>query len=188
MTAQTAHTAPSTTTDHGTRRKVLWGAQILLAAFLLIASGLPKLVGQADAVETFTQIGWGQWFRYVTGIVEVAGAIGLLIPRLAGLAATGLIGLMGRDPHPDPGAGGVERDARRLRGRVRHHRLGPTQRNPRTAALAQALTAHTPQADDPRPRPWVVRRFSVRSEGAVRAGSSGRWPRTRRRQRVGPRV
>lgn len=96
MTAQTAHAAPSTITaaDHGTRRKVLWGAQILLAAFLLIASGLPKLVGQADAVETFTQIGWGQWFRYVTGVVEVAGAIGLVVPRLAGLAAAGLIGLM----------------------------------------------------------------------------------------------
>ncbi|MEU5995475.1 DoxX family protein [Spirillospora sp. NPDC047418] len=96
MTTQTAHTAPSTTTDadHGTRRKVLWGAQILLAAFLLIASGLPKLVGQADAVETFELIGWGQWFRYVTGVVEVAGAIALVVPRLAGLAATALIGLM----------------------------------------------------------------------------------------------
>jgi uncharacterized membrane protein len=96
QTAQTAHTAPSTTTDagHGARRKVLWGAQILLAAFLLIGSGLPKLVGQADAVETFELIGWGQWFRYVTGVVEVAGAIALVIPRLAGLAAAGLIGLM----------------------------------------------------------------------------------------------
>jgi hypothetical protein len=31
----------------------------------------------------------------VTGVVEVGGAIGLLIPRLAGLAAIGLIGLMG---------------------------------------------------------------------------------------------
>jgi uncharacterized membrane protein YphA (DoxX/SURF4 family) len=97
MTAQTAHAATATATDnagHGTRRKVLWGAQILLAAFLLIGSGLPKLVGQADAVETFDLIGWGQWFRYVTGIIEITGAIALVIPRLAGLAATGLIGLM----------------------------------------------------------------------------------------------
>jgi putative oxidoreductase len=30
----------------------------------------------------------------VTGVVEAAGAIGLVVPRLAGLAATGLIGLM----------------------------------------------------------------------------------------------
>ncbi len=97
MTAQTVQTVQSPTTaavDRGTARKVLWVPQVLLAAFLLIASGLPKLVGQADAVETFDLIGWGQWFRYVTGIVEVSGAIGLLVPRLAGLAATGLIGLM----------------------------------------------------------------------------------------------
>lgn len=72
----------------------LWTAQVLLAAFLLIASAAPKFAGQKDAVETFAKIGWGQWFRYVTGAVEAAGGIGLLIPRLAGLASAGLIGLM----------------------------------------------------------------------------------------------
>ncbi|TDD76742.1 DoxX family protein [Actinomadura darangshiensis] len=77
-----------------TLRKVLWGAQIFIAVFLFAGSALPKFAGQADAVKTFTEIGWGQWFRYVTGTVEAAGAIGLVIPRLAGLAATGLIGLM----------------------------------------------------------------------------------------------
>ncbi|WP_084263442.1 DoxX family protein [Actinomadura formosensis] len=106
MTAQTTRTPQARTPQaraavtgpaadgRRTLRKVLWAAQILLAAFLLVASGLPKLAGQADAVETFTEIGWGQWFRYVTGVVEIAGAVGLVIPRLAGLAATGLIGLM----------------------------------------------------------------------------------------------
>ncbi|MFA1541468.1 DoxX family protein [Actinomadura monticuli] len=92
--AQAAPTAPAAGKRRGTRRKVLWGVQILLAAFLLIASGLPKLAGEANAVETFARIGWGQWFRYLTGVVEVAGAIGLVLPRLAGIAATGLIGLM----------------------------------------------------------------------------------------------
>ncbi|MFG2246343.1 DoxX family protein [Spirillospora sp. NPDC048823] len=76
-------------------RKALWGAQIFIAAFLFFASALPKFAGQVDAVETFNEIGWGQWFRYVTGAVEAAGAIALVIPRLAGLAAAGLIGLMG---------------------------------------------------------------------------------------------
>ncbi|TDB71333.1 DoxX family protein [Actinomadura sp. KC216] len=76
-------------------RKALWALQILLAAFLFFASALPKFAGQADAVTTFTEIGWGQWLRHVTGTVEAAGAIGLVVPRLAGLAATGLIGLMG---------------------------------------------------------------------------------------------
>ncbi|MFC0041405.1 DoxX family protein [Actinomadura rayongensis] len=75
-------------------RRVLWGAQILLALFLLVASALPKFAGQKDAVETFAKIGWGQWLRYLTGAVEAAGAIGLVVPRLAGAAAVGLIGLM----------------------------------------------------------------------------------------------
>ncbi|MFC4053615.1 DoxX family protein [Actinomadura syzygii] len=104
MTAHTAttHTASALPTvpetaagERRVLRKVLWGAQILLAAFLFFASALPKFAGQVDAVKTFDEIGWGQWFRYVTGAVEAAGAIGLVVPRLAGLAAAGLIGLMG---------------------------------------------------------------------------------------------
>ncbi|MBC6457028.1 DoxX family protein [Actinomadura sp. HBU206391] len=95
MTAINTQAAPGTTAT--TRRAAniaLWAAQIFIAAFLLFASAAPKFAGQQDAVETFTKIGWGQWFRYVTGTVELVGAIGLLIPRLAGLAALGLIGLM----------------------------------------------------------------------------------------------
>ncbi|MFI0408952.1 DoxX family protein [Actinomadura sp. 3N508] len=95
---QTTTTAAAAAASAGGRpvlRKVLWALQILLAAFLFFASALPKFAGQADAVKTFTEIGWGQWLRYVTGAVEAAGAIGLVVPRLAGLAAAGLIGLMG---------------------------------------------------------------------------------------------
>lgn len=91
MTA-TAATAPARTAT--AYHRTLLVLQVLLAAFLLIASAAPKFAGQKDAVESFTKIGWGQWFRYVTGTCEAAGAIGLLIPRLAGLAATALIGLM----------------------------------------------------------------------------------------------
>ncbi|MGI8333738.1 DoxX family protein [Actinomadura scrupuli] len=94
MTTQSLSTAPATPTTRTALRRTLWVLQILIAAFLLVASAMPKFVGQKDAVESFAKIGWGQWFRYVTGAVEAAGAIGLVIPRLAGLAATGLIGLM----------------------------------------------------------------------------------------------
>ncbi|KII00249.1 hypothetical protein LP52_02785 [Streptomonospora alba] len=72
---------------------ILWAAQILLAAFFLFQGGT-KLVGAEDAVRLFDDIGLGQWLRYVTGICEVAGAVGLLIPRLSGLAALGLLGVM----------------------------------------------------------------------------------------------
>ena len=32
-------------------------------------------------VQEFAQIGIGQWFRYFTGILEVTGAIGVVIPK-----------------------------------------------------------------------------------------------------------
>jgi len=38
-------------------------------------------------VEVFDQIGVGQWFRIVTALVEIAGAIALLVPGLAALGA-----------------------------------------------------------------------------------------------------
>lgn len=72
----------------------VWVLQVLLAAYLLVFSALPMFSGQAYIVETFDRVGIGQWFRYFTAVVESAGAIGLLIPRLAGLAALGLVGVM----------------------------------------------------------------------------------------------
>ena len=42
-------------------------------------------------VETFNKIGIGQWFRYVTGGIEVASAILLLIPRLTPVGAALLV-------------------------------------------------------------------------------------------------
>jgi uncharacterized membrane protein YphA (DoxX/SURF4 family) len=72
----------------------LWVVQILLAALFAFA-GINKLLAlQPEVVEGFTKIGLGQWFRYLTGGLELAGAIGLLIPRLSGLAALGLAGVM----------------------------------------------------------------------------------------------
>ena len=38
-------------------------------------------------VDVFGRLGFGQGFRYVTAIVEVIGAIGLLVPKFAGRAA-----------------------------------------------------------------------------------------------------
>ncbi len=51
---------------------------ILTLAF--IAAGLAKLAGAEMMVQVFEAIGVGQWFRYVTGIIEVGGAIILWIP------------------------------------------------------------------------------------------------------------
>ncbi|MQA03994.1 MAG: DoxX family protein [Streptosporangiales bacterium] len=92
MTAQTTTEPRTAGRSRGRGLNItLWVVQILLAAFFLVAAAVPKLMGEATAVEMFSVIGLGQWFRYFVGIVELAGAIGLVIPRLSGLAATGLV-------------------------------------------------------------------------------------------------
>jgi uncharacterized membrane protein len=57
-----------------------WILSVLLAIVFLFAGGA-KLIGAPAMVHEFAQIGIGQWFRYVTGLLEVSGAIGLLIPQ-----------------------------------------------------------------------------------------------------------
>lgn len=71
----------------------LWAAQVLLAAGF-VSGGMMKLAGSAVMVEMFADIGAGQWFRYVVGALELAGGIGVLVPRLCGPAALGLVGVM----------------------------------------------------------------------------------------------
>jgi putative oxidoreductase len=59
----------------------LWVLRALLAA-AFVAAGSAKLAGAPAMVEVFEKVGIGQWFRFVTGLLEVSGAILLLIPRL----------------------------------------------------------------------------------------------------------
>lgn len=84
-------TKPHTARPRSRRSRsiLLWAGQILLAAFFAFAA-VPKLAGAHTTVQMFGRIGAGQWLRYLVGSAELAGAIGLLIPWLAGLAAAGL--------------------------------------------------------------------------------------------------
>jgi uncharacterized membrane protein YphA (DoxX/SURF4 family) len=72
---------------------LLWVLQIGAAGMFLMV-GFLKLSGNPQLVGLFEAIGLGQWFRYLTGSLEVAGAILLLIPRTSGLAALMLFGVM----------------------------------------------------------------------------------------------
>ena len=72
---------------------VLWVLQIAAAGMFLMV-GFLKLSGDAQLVGLFETIGLGQWFRYLTGTLEVAGAFLLLIPRTSGLGALMLAGVM----------------------------------------------------------------------------------------------
>jgi uncharacterized membrane protein YphA (DoxX/SURF4 family) len=69
---------------------LLWAVQIVLAAIFIMAAAGPKVKGSHSSVQEFALIGAGQWLRYLVGTAELAGAIGLLTPWLAGLAAAGL--------------------------------------------------------------------------------------------------
>jgi hypothetical protein len=61
---------------------------------MFLLAGTLKLTGLPIEVQLFDAIGIGQWFRYVTGSLEVVGAIGLLVPALAPFAATLLAAVM----------------------------------------------------------------------------------------------
>ena len=69
------------TTSRG-KTIALWVAKALVA-LLFLASGVMKLVGPTMAVEEFNQIGLGQSFRIITGLIEITGAVLLLVPRTA---------------------------------------------------------------------------------------------------------
>jgi hypothetical protein len=71
----------------------LWLTQIGLAAMFLFAGGL-KLTGAPAMVGLFDAIGLGQWFRYVTGSIEVVSAVALLVPAWAAFGALLLIPTM----------------------------------------------------------------------------------------------
>jgi len=61
------------------RKYGLLGLKII-AGLAFLAAGIAKLMGAAMMVATFDAIGVGQWFRYVTGIIEVGSAILLFVP------------------------------------------------------------------------------------------------------------
>lgn len=91
-TATPAATYAATTARPGkVRNRILWTLQILLGLFFILASGAPKLIMPGTLVENAVDnltIPFG--LLIFIGVAEVAGGIGLMVPRLAALAATGL--------------------------------------------------------------------------------------------------
>jgi uncharacterized membrane protein YphA (DoxX/SURF4 family) len=65
-----------------------------LLTLAFVGAGFAKLAGAEMMVATYDAIGVGQWFRYVTGIIEVGGAALLWLPRRQVLAASVLGGTM----------------------------------------------------------------------------------------------
>ena len=66
---------------------VTWILRVAVAAVFL-SVGLAKFGTDPMWVKLFEQIGFGVWFRYLTGFLQVAGAVLVLVPRtfLLGIA------------------------------------------------------------------------------------------------------
>jgi putative oxidoreductase len=63
----------------------------ILTAAAFLAAGIAKLMGAEMMVATFDAIGVGQWFRVVTGLIEVGGAVLLFTPGKQGFGAGALM-------------------------------------------------------------------------------------------------
>jgi uncharacterized membrane protein len=61
---------------------------------MFLLAGGSKLLGAPAMVALFNTIGMGQWFRYVTGLIEVGSAIALLVPSIAVFGALALVPTM----------------------------------------------------------------------------------------------
>jgi len=83
----------SVTSSAGTRRSPrhlgIWALQVVVAA-AFFAAGLAKLAGVPFMIQVFDQIGVGQWFRIVTGVVEIVGAFALVYPGMAAIGGVWL--------------------------------------------------------------------------------------------------
>jgi uncharacterized membrane protein YphA (DoxX/SURF4 family) len=75
-------------------RTALLALQIVLALFYAFGAAAPKLIGVSSAGRAFDQIGFGHWFMYLTGTLELLGGAALVIPVLYQVGAISLIGLM----------------------------------------------------------------------------------------------
>ncbi|MEV5647139.1 DoxX family protein [Nocardia sp. NPDC052254] len=73
------------------RNRVLWTLQIVLGLFFIIASGGPKLVIPHTLMDNnATAFSIPLALLVFIGLAEVAGGIGLMVPRLTAAAAIGL--------------------------------------------------------------------------------------------------
>ncbi|MDX3450507.1 DoxX family protein [Streptomyces sp. ME02-8801-2C] len=92
-------TTDATATRSGSARArrawiALRALQVVLALFFGFASALPKLIAHPSAAESFDRMGWGSAGMYTIGLLELAGAVALLIPVLQSVAAMALSALM----------------------------------------------------------------------------------------------
>jgi len=70
---------------------ITWILRVAVAV-VFFSVGSSKFDSHSMWVKLFDQIGFGQWFRYLTGILQIAGAVLVVVPRTF-LAGIGLLAL-----------------------------------------------------------------------------------------------
>ncbi|MEY4255509.1 MAG: hypothetical protein RLZZ141_736 [Pseudomonadota bacterium] len=75
------------------RLRAAWSLQLGLAIIFAFTASR-KFLADPVPVATIEALGTGQWLRIAIGLAELAGAIGLLVPRFAGVAGFCLALLM----------------------------------------------------------------------------------------------
>jgi uncharacterized membrane protein YphA (DoxX/SURF4 family) len=72
---------------------LLWCVQTILA-FVFGSTSWAKLMGKPEMVALFAAVGFGQWFRYATGILELTGAVLIMVPKTRRIGAALLAAVM----------------------------------------------------------------------------------------------
>jgi hypothetical protein len=53
----------------------------IIVALLFVFIGASKFADRGEWIAIFAKIGFGQWFRYFTGTMQIAGGLLVLIPK-----------------------------------------------------------------------------------------------------------
>ncbi len=77
------------------QRIIGWVLSGLLAAFLIVGSGVPKFMDFPGKAELFEKMGWSVETIYVIGVIEILIALLFVIPRSGFLGAILLTGYLG---------------------------------------------------------------------------------------------
>jgi len=72
---------------------ISWLLQLYLA-YTFFQAGYAKLTSAPIMIHIFDLIGFGQWFRYVSGVIELTGMVLVLLPRLSVLGGLWLMATM----------------------------------------------------------------------------------------------
>ena len=92
QTAESTRSAPPARPSRGVNIAV-WVLQVLVALLFFFA-GSQKLIDDPMQIAQFQAMGLGVVGMHVIGVLEIAAGLGLLLPGIAGFAATCLVALM----------------------------------------------------------------------------------------------